>query len=112
MKIEENWVETLTVTFIVLGFILSLTLHNALLNYFIIFIIGFLAGRTYYIKKHHEPILHVVILIIGFLLGYLIASFWSNRLFSFIVFIGAFYLSYYLHREKIITIFKSENFLK
>ncbi len=112
MKLEENWVETLTVAFIVLGFILALTLQNAFLSYFIIGIIGFLAGRTYYIKKHREPILHVVILIIGFLLGYLIASFWSNRLLAFIIFLGAFYLSYYLHREKIITMFKSENFLK
>lgn len=112
MKIEENWVETLTIACIVLGFILSLTLHNAFLSYLIIFIIGFLAGRMYYIKKHKEPIVHIVILILGFLLGYLIASFWSNRLLAFIIFFSAFYLSYYLHREKIITMFKSENFLK
>jgi uncharacterized membrane protein YwzB len=112
MKLEENWVETIVVAFIVIGFILALTLRNSFISYLIIFIIGFLAGRTFYIKKHQEPILHVVILIIGFLLGYIIASFWSNRLISFILFISSFYLSYYLHHEKIITMFKSENFLK
>ena len=112
MKLEENWVETITIACIVLGFILALTLQNAFLSYFIIGIIGFLAGRTYYIKKHKEPIVHIIILILGFLLGYLIASFWSCRLLSFIIFISTFYLSYYLHREKIITMFKSENFLK
>ncbi len=112
MKLAENWAETLTVAFIVLGFILTLTLQNPFFNYLTILIGGLLAGRLYYMKKYKEPILPFILLIIGFLFGYLLASFWANRLLSFVIFIGAFYLSYYLHREKIITIFKSENFLK
>ncbi len=110
--LDKNWAETLTVLFIVLGFILALTLQNALLNYITISIGGILAGRLYYLKKYKEPILPFILLILGFLLGYLIASFWSSRLVAFLLFFLSFYLSYYLHREKIITIFKSENFLK
>ena len=43
MKLEENWVETIVVAFIVIGFILALTLRNSFISYLIIFIIGFLA---------------------------------------------------------------------
>ncbi len=112
VKWDEEWVEALTVLFLVLGFIVSVLLQSALFSYISVVLSGFLAGRIYFIKRYKEPILPFVLMILGFLLGYLIGSFWASRVWIIIFFAAAFWLSYYLHEKRIITIFKSESFVK
>src|SRR3989344_1064157 len=112
IKWEEQWAETFALLLVVTGFILSILLRNALLSYVSVLVSGFIAGRIYYIKKYKEPILPFVLMIVGFLLGYLIGSFWTSRILTLVFFMGAFVLSYYLHVKEIVTIFKSENFFK
>lgn len=113
MNIEtENWVENFAVVFIVLGFLLSILIRSPSLNYLAIILSGALAGRQFYVKKYQEPILPFLIITFFFLLGFLLASFWSSRLLVLLFFFLAAYLSYTLHVKKIITIFKSENFFK
>ena len=111
-EIETQWPELFALTFIILGFIVSILFLNPILSYLAIFFSGFISGRVYYLKRHKEPIFPFVIIIIAFLLGYIFGSFWANRLLILIFFAIGFYLSYFLHMKKIFAIFKSQNFLK
>ncbi len=109
---EEDWTEVLTLFFMILGFIISVLLQNAVLSYLSIILAGLLAGRIYYIKRFKAPILPFILMIVGFLLGYLISSFRISRIATLILFSLGFGVSYYLHLKKILVIFKSKDFIK
>ncbi len=112
IKWDEDWAEVVTLFFAVLGFILSVVLQSAVFSYISIILAGFLAGRSFYIRRFKEPILPFVLMILGFLVGYLAGSFWVSRLWLLIIFALSFWVSYYLHLKKIFVIFKSERFIK
>ena len=112
MKIEETWVETLTAVFILIGFVVALLLSSVGVIYLIILLSGFLAGRIFYIKRFKEPIFPFVAMIVGFLFGYVLGGFGVSRFWVAVLFLGSWGISYYLHLKKIITTFKSKNFIK
>ena len=109
---KRQWPEVFSLLFLFLGFVIAVTLRSPMLSYVTIILSGLVAGKTFYLKRFKEPILPFVLIIIGFLVGYLIGSFWVSRMASFILFIIFFALSYYLHLKRIITTFKSEIFVK
>jgi uncharacterized membrane protein YfcA len=112
MKVQEHWVEWTSVVFIVIGYVFSIFFSNAALSYITIFLGGFMAGRMFYIKHQQQPILPTILIILGFLLGFLFGSIWVNRMMLIVFFALGFSLSYILHMKKILVIFKSKNFLK
>ncbi|MBS3126704.1 hypothetical protein J4228_00905 [Candidatus Woesearchaeota archaeon] len=112
VKWQEQWVEAFSLLFITMGFIISVMLQSSFLSYFSVFLGGFVAARVYYFKKSKEPILPFVLIILGFLVGYLAGSFWTNRVFTLLFFILGFGMSYYLHLKRIVVIFKSKDFVK
>lgn len=109
---EKDWPEAFMFLFLILGFILAVLLMSPIFTYLTILISGFMAGRTYYSKRYKEPILPFILIIAGFLVGFFLGSFWASRLLILIFFGTAFGLSYYLHKKKILVIFKSQSFLK
>ncbi|MBI4151545.1 hypothetical protein HY496_01130 [Candidatus Woesearchaeota archaeon] len=109
---SEYWAEAFSLFFLVLGLLLAIGLRNPLFSYFTVFLSGGLAGRIFYQKRFKEPILPFILIILGFLVGYLIGSFWTNRLWSLMLFSSGFLLSYYLHLKNIFVIFKSQGFVK
>jgi len=108
----EQWAEVVALLFLVLGFFISALLHNPTFSYIIVFLCSFLAGRVFYMKRFSEPILPFVLIILGFLLGYLIGSFWVSRFWILVFFAIGFISSYYLHLKKILVIFKSKDWIK
>jgi len=112
MKWDEQWAEVLSLTFVALGFILALLLQSVFFSIITVFLGGFVAARTYYLRLHKEPIFPFILIIIGFLFGYLVGNIWSSRLLTLIFFILGFALSYYLHVKNLFVIFKSRDFIK
>ncbi|MBU0457735.1 MAG: hypothetical protein ABH824_02535 [Nanoarchaeota archaeon] len=112
MKLDEQWAESFMIFFIALGFIISLLLKNAFFSYLSVILAGLVCGRIYYIKKYQEPILPFVLIIIGFLFGYIMGSIWVSRILVLFFFSLGFAVSYYLHMKNILVKFKSENFIK
>ena len=108
----EEWAEAFTLFFLFIGFIISILLQSPVLSYLSVILAGGMAGRIYYVKHHHEPIGPFVLMILGFLVGYLVGNFWTSRIWTLIFFGAAFWTSYYLHKKKILVIFKSESFVK
>lgn len=108
----EEWVEVITLFFLSLGFIISVFLQSPGFTYLSVFLSGGLAGRMYYTKRLRQPILPFVLMIIGFLLGYLLGNFWTSRFWTLFFFMAGMLLSYELHLRKFLVIFKSERFFK
>lgn len=112
IKWNEQWAEAFAVFFLFLGLILAVLFRNSYFTYITILLSGFVAGRLYYLKKYKEPILPFVMIITGFLLGFMIAEFWLNRFLILIIFVLGLIGSYYLHLKQILVRFKSKEFIK
>jgi hypothetical protein len=110
--VKEEWAESFAVLFAALGFIIAIFLRSPYYSYLSVFLGGFISARLFYIKKPKEPILPFVLIIVGFLFGYLLGAIWVNRFVVLISFAIGFGISAYLHKKKILGIFKSELFLK
>jgi hypothetical protein len=112
LNILEQWVELLALFFLVVGLLVSILTGTPQLVYVVVLLSGFLAGRTLYIKKLSEPIFPFVLIVLAFIFGYTIGAFTASRKIVMLLFFGALLVSYYLHKKKFITIFKSKDFLK
>ena len=112
LKLHEDWAEAFFSGCIILGFMVAILLRSPALSYLAILLAAFQAGRVIYLKHLKEPIFPFVLIVVGFLVGYLIGAFWVSRLLTIILFAGMFWLSYYLHKKEFITTFKSELFIK
>ncbi len=112
IKWVEQWAEVLALVFLGIGFILSILLISPFFSYLSVLVAGGLAARFYYLKRYREPILPFILIILGFLVGYLIGSFWVSRLWITVLFLGGFGGSYYLHLKKIFTIVKVKPYIK
>ena len=112
VRLVDQWPELMGLLFVVIGFFISVLLRTTGLSYLSIFCSAFLAARLYYIQRYKQPILPFVLIILGFLVGYVVGSFWVSRFWTFIFFAIGFLLSYYLHLKGIVAIFKSTDFIK
>lgn len=109
---SEDWAETVSIILLLVGFLAALLINSPPLHYIIIFLAGFLSGRLYFIKKPTQPIFPFVLIIIGFLLGYMLGATNADRYTILVLFLMGTFLSYYLHKKGYIKIFKTKDFIK
>ena len=77
----ESWAETFFIILILVGFFVALLINSPILSYMVIILSGLLAGRFFYKRRFSEPIFPFILIIIGFLLGFmLIPRIWSTTL--------------------------------
>lgn len=108
----KNWEELFALFFTLLGFVISVVIAQPLLSYGSVFVSGLLAGRLYYIQRYKQPLLPSVLIILGFLVGYVAGSFWVSRFWTIVFFLCGFALFYYMHVKGIIASFKSKGFIE
>ena len=114
IDIDESWVEWIALVFLILGFLLSLLTNSFFLSVIVISLSGVIIGRSFYVIKNSKGIFPFIIVVLGFLLGYLTGGFVHSHNRTIIVLLFLFFaiVSYKLHDKKILVIFKSKNFLK
>ena len=96
----ENWPEQYFWVLLFLGFFISL-ISNVVISYIVIFLCGLIAGRLFYLKRKGIKFF-LTILVAGFIIGYLMGSLHANRFLLLIIFLAANYLSFSLHKKKIL----------
>ena len=112
VKLDELWVEVLTILCAIVGFVTAILLESSFLSFASVFLGGFISARLYYFKRYKEPVFPFILIIAGFLVGYLIGNIWTSRIGVLIFFALGFASSYYLHMKKILVNFKSEEYIK
>ncbi len=95
----KRWAEVFFVILLLCGFFIAVSIKSVLLNYIVVFFAGLMAGRLLAMKFRKQPMFAYVLIIIGFLLGYLIGSFEINKKMIALWFIIGGIISYYMHRK-------------
>ena len=96
---NESWVEKLSFTLFIVGFVLATISGSAVISYATIFFLGMIVGIFWFKIKKHVKIPYFFI-ILGLLIGYLVGSFYGEKLVVLIFFIIGSLTSYYLHTKK------------
>lgn len=96
-----NWPEYFALILLVFGAILALVSKSAFLNYFIMFTSGMITGRLWYQRKD-EMNFPLFLMSTGFVVGFLLGSFYGDKKIIFISFVVGFIVSQQLHKEGII----------
>ena len=97
----KNWAEFFFFVLMVIGVILALSAPSAVVSYIVIFVSGMFAGRIIYFR-HHSLKSAYYIVIIGFLIGYLMGSYYGSRKVIIVLFVLGAILSYYLYDKKVL----------
>ena len=96
-----DWAEFFFLFLLFVGLILGIMSPSAIITYLVSFSSGMMAGRLFYERKGKGRAPYLLI-IIGFVMGYVIGTFHGDRRVSFLLFIVGTALAYYLFDRKII----------
>ena len=110
--IVESWAELGFVILLILGFIISLALSSSFFTYLTSFLTGILAGRVFYYKSKKERKFPYILIIVGFILGFLFGAVSANKLIILVLFLAGTLPSYYLHKKGYFGFFKSAGYIK
>lgn len=94
----RNWAEFFFFVLMVLGFIIALWAPSAVISYTVVFLSGMIGGRLLYDRKHKLRFPYYII-IAGFLIGYLIGTYYGSRKIVIILFILGILFSYHLYNK-------------
>jgi len=94
----RNWAEFFFFVLMIVGFIIALFAPSAVISYIIIFLSGMIGGRLLYDRKQKLTFPYYIILI-GFIIGYVIGTYYGSRKVVIILFILGILLSYHLHNK-------------
>lgn len=97
----ENWPEYLAFALLIVGFIVAWWSGSAFLNYLIMFMSGILFGRMWW-QKQDEMKFPLFLITTGYIIGFLLGSFYGNKSVIFGSFVIGFILSQQLHKNKVI----------
>ena len=97
----KNWFESFFLALMVIGIVVALSAPSAVISYIIIFLSGIFAGRLIYERKHKMKFPYVMI-IAGFVIGYLIGVYYGSRMVVIALFVTGAILSYKLYDKKIL----------
>lgn len=73
-----DWPETAAALLLALGFLVSVMARSAMFQYLLLFLAGLVFGRLMFRWRPHKKT-SLVLIIIGFLMGYMIGGIWANR---------------------------------
>ena len=97
----KNWAEVFFFILMVIGIILALSAPSAVVSYIVIFVSGLFAGRIIYLRHHNLKAAYYIV-IFGFLIGYLLGSYYGSKKLIIVLFVIGAVLSYYLYDKKIL----------
>ena len=97
----KNYMEFFFIILIAAGLLLALLVPSAIISYALILLSGLAAGRLIYERKN-KIMLPYLVIIAGFLIGYLIGMRYGDRTVVIESFLIGAVLGYYLFEKKIL----------
>ena len=96
----KNWAEFVFFIIMVVGFAVSIwaSSYSAAISYIVVFLSGMIGGRLLYERKHRLTFPYAII-VIGFLIGYLIGSYYGSKKVIVILFGLGVLFSYQLRKK-------------
>ncbi|MCK5282327.1 MAG: hypothetical protein KAK00_02875 [Nanoarchaeota archaeon] len=97
----SEWAEFFSLVLLFIGIFIGIISPSAAITYLVAIFAGFFAGRLLYERKEKLKAPYLLI-IIGFIMGYVIGTFYGDRRITFILFLIGTALGYFLFDKKII----------
>tara|TARA_B100001971_G_scaffold42872_1_gene37826 strand:- start:94 stop:426 length:333 start_codon:yes stop_codon:yes gene_type:complete len=96
----KNWAEFFFFVIMVLGLIVALwaTSFSAVISYIVVFLSGMIGGRLLYERKK-KLIFPYYIILAGFMIGYVIGTYYGSRKVVIILFVLGILFSYHLYNK-------------
>jgi len=94
----DHWVEIVAFALLIIGFVLALVSHSAVISYFVVFFCGAIAGRIWFFTTADTKATWALI-IIGFMIGFVLGTFYGDRWIVMICYAGGLFVGYWLHKE-------------
>ena len=97
----KSWPEFFFFILMVVGFFLSFwaSVFSAFVSYIVVFLCGMIGGRLLYDRKQKLTFPYYLILA-GFLIGFVIGTFYGNKAVVIILYILGVLISYHLYNKK------------
>lgn len=92
------WAEILAFLFLIIGFIIAALARSAFVSYLLIFFSGLVSGRMWYLNRKNLKF-PLFLTTLGFLIGFMIGSFYGDNKIIFLCFLIGNILSHYVHKE-------------
>ena len=94
----RSWAEFFFFVVMIIGFIIAIIAPSAVISYIVVFLSGMIGGRLLYERKT-KLIFPYYIIIIGFIIGYMIGTYYGSRQVVIVLFVLGILLSYHLHNK-------------
>ncbi len=96
----KSWAEFFFFVLMIVGLIVALwaTTFSAVISYIVVFLSGMIGGRLLYERKHKLAAPYYIILA-GFLIGYVVGTYYGSRKVVIILFVLGVLFSYHLHNK-------------
>ena len=101
LQFYKNWTEFFFFIVMIIGLFVALAAPSAVVSYAIVFLCGTIAGRLIYEVKDGIKLPYLII-IAGFVLGYLIGVYYGSRTIVIALFVISSILTYKLYEKGIL----------
>lgn len=98
IKFWEDWAEIIGFFLLIIGFFFAILAGSAIISYLIVIMCGLMGGRIWFRIKENLKTPWIIILL-GFLIGFVLGSFYGNKKIIILLYIVAIAVSYFLHNE-------------
>jgi len=98
MTLFRNWVEFFFFVLMVIGFLIAIASPSAIISYVVVFVSGIIGGTLLYERKTKLTIPYYII-IIGFLIGFTIGTYYGSKRIIIILFVLGVLLGYHLYNK-------------
>ncbi len=95
----DDWVEFFVLFILILGFFLSVFTDSLAVKLLLIFIVGLMFGRTWFLHKKRQKFV-LTSIIAGFLLGFLVGNLLENLREIVLIFFTGLFIGYFVHEKK------------
>jgi len=96
-----SWVEIVAFILLVIGFIIAFNSSSAVITYIISFLSGLFFGRVWYNVRKKEKFAYFL-MIVFFLIGFILGSFYGEKIVIILFYILGIIFYYYLLRKKVV----------
>jgi len=94
----KSWAEFFFFVIMIVGFIIALFTPSAFISYIVVFLSGMIGGRLLYLRKGKLSFPYYLILA-GFLVGYVIGTYYGSRMIVIVLFVTGILFSYHLFNK-------------
>src|SRR3989344_5295063 len=104
--VHRKLIEWFAVGLMIIGIFVAVIVPSGVMSYIIMLIFGAFTGRIM-VKIHHKEHMPYILMLGGFVIGYLLGVYYGSRIIALLFFIAGVFAGHYLYKKGIL---KDSNF--